>query len=73
MGASRIAASRIDIQAFPTNTSRVWIGTHAVSGSARRGIAITAGQIFTWVGPVDLRDIYVDAEVAGEGVSYFAQ
>ena len=59
----------VQINALPTNTGNVYIGDSSVSSST--GYVLDAGD--TIILPIkDLSTIYVDADTAGEGISWIA-
>jgi hypothetical protein len=62
---------KVEIQALEANSDMVVIGGSGVVAAAatRQGIALIPGQVFT-LRVEDLYNIYVDAVVSGEGVSY---
>lgn len=59
------------IQARPENTGNVVVGSSTVvaASGTRRGIALVPGQSVT-LRVTDLSELYVDAVVSGEGVSF---
>lgn len=65
------AARRVDITALSANTGTVVIGgsTCVAAAGARRGTPLLAGDTVT-VHISDLANLYIDATVNGEGVSY---
>lgn len=62
------------VQALSANTGVIVVGDSQVVAAAatRRGVALTAGQSVT-VDVDDLSDVWIDATVAGEGVTYLAE
>lgn len=62
---------KMDIQAKYSNTDMVVVGASTVVAAAatRRGVAIAPGQTIT-IYPTNLADVYLDAVVNGEGVTY---
>lgn len=74
--AEAIASSQrvrsVTIVAKDNNTGRVYVGGADVSSSVNRGLQ--AGDVFTHAsasGWLDLADVYIDADVNGEGVDYY--
>lgn len=69
--ASSTSCRKVTVQARPENTDVVVVGASTVVAAAgtRRGIALVPGQSVT-LNVTDLADLYVDAAVTGEGVSY---
>lgn len=63
----------VEIQARPENTGVVVIGSSTVVAAAgtRRGYALVPGQSVA-LRIKDLANIYVDATVSGEGVSFIS-
>lgn len=61
----------VEIQARPENTGVVVVGASTVVAAAgtRRGIALVPGQSVA-LRVKDLSEVYVDAAVSGEGVSF---
>ena len=61
----------VDIQAHSSNTNPVTIGSSAVvhGTTTQRGVKLNAGDTWTAYG-VNLKDIYVDVGVNGEGVAW---
>lgn len=59
------------IQARPENTGVIVVGASTVvaAQTTRRGIALVPGQSVA-LRVTDLADLYLDAAVSGEGVSY---
>ena len=71
-----VAASRrvrsVTIVAKDDNTGRMYVGGADVSSSVNRGLQ--ADDVLTHTsasGWLDLQDLYVDADVSGEGVDYY--
>jgi len=65
-------ASHIVIQAETNNTGVICVGDSSVdeTQASRNGIALNAGDSFST--PCDdINDIYIDASVTGDGVTYF--
>ena len=65
---------RVDIFALDANADRVYVGDHAVSAVAsnQQGAPLSA-QEQLWFENVDLADIWIDAAVSGEGVTWIAR
>lgn len=63
----------IAVQALSANTGVVCVGAATVVAAVatRRGIALTAGQTVS-IDTDDAGDVWVDAMVNGEGVTYIA-
>lgn len=59
------------IQARPENTGTIVVGASTVvaASGTRRGIALVPGQSVS-LRVTDLANLYLDATVSGEGVSY---
>lgn len=75
--AEALAASRrvrsVTIVAKDSNTGRVYVGGSDVDSSVNRGLQAGDALIHASAsGWLDLADIYVDADVSGEGVDYYA-
>lgn len=66
-------AITVTVVAFAANTEDVHIGARGVRARAgeANGLPIAAREAFTW-NDVDLSEIWIDAEVALEGVSCLA-
>ena len=66
--------ARVDIFAFDANTDRIYVGGHAVSAVAnnQQGAPLSALEQL-WFENVDLADIWIDAAVSGEGVTWIAR
>jgi hypothetical protein len=63
----------ITIVAKDNNTGRVYVGGASVDSTVNHGMQ--AGDVLTHTsasGWLDLADVYVDAEVSGEGIDYYA-
>ena len=63
----------ITVVAKDNNTSRVYVGGSDVASTTNRGLG--AGDVLTHTsasGWLDLADVYVDVDVSGEGVDYYA-
>lgn len=63
--------SRVDIQAMANNTGTIYVGganTSAESGF-ENGLGLEAGETVNFQN-CDLHEIYIDATVAGEGVTF---
>ena len=63
----------VTIVAKDNNTGRVYVGGADVASTVNRGLQ--AGDVLTHTsasGWLDLADVYVDADVSGEGVDYYA-
>ncbi len=72
LGASQRVRS-ITIVAKDNNTGRVYVGGSDVASTTNRGLQ--AGDVLTHTsasGWLDLADVYVDVDVSGEGVDYYA-
>lgn len=67
--------AQVDVFALDANTLRVYVGDHAVSGVASNetGLPLSAKEQVTFEGPVDLANIWIDAVVSGEGVTWIAR
>ena len=63
----------VEIQALSSNTTTLTIGTSAVvhGTTTQRGVKLAAGDTWTAYG-VNLKDVYVDVGVNGEGVAWEA-
>ena len=66
--------SRVDLFALDANTDRVYVGGVDVSAVAsnQRGAPLSAKEQ-TWFKNVDLANIWIDAAVSGEGVTWIAE
>lgn len=60
------------VKALPDNTGLVYVGNVAGGVTAATGLPLAAGEavVFEYVG--DLREVWVTAEVDGEGVAWLA-
>lgn len=59
---------QVVIRAKPTNTGAIAVGDESVDAGAGLNAAyLEAGETMT-LGPADLADWFIDAEVSGEGV-----
>lgn len=71
---TRTPAAWVIVQATQTNTGKVYVGGNTVAVGA--GVTLASpGDSVTFpyqggLGAYDLKEIYVDAEVNGEGVDY---
>lgn len=77
--ANKYRVSWICIQALETNTGDVVVGDLTANESGRIGVYLTAGQKLeipageaNGQGALDLHEVFIDAAVNGEGVSYIA-
>lgn len=71
LGASVGPLDSVAVQALEGNTGAVVVGGNTVVAAleTRRGIALSAGQVVT-LATDDLSDVWLDAMVSGEGVTY---
>ncbi len=63
----------VTIVAKDSNTGRIYVGGSDVASTVNRGLQ--AGDVLTHTsasGWLDLADVYVDSDVNGEGVDYYA-
>jgi len=69
---SSTAAKYVKITAETDNTDIIAVGGSTVveSDSTRRGMPLYAGDSTPWIPCDDLADIYIDAAVTGEGVTF---
>ena len=71
--AATVPARAVTIQALWTNTDNIALGmtntTRSGPAGAEAGVVLQAGQSMV-IGVRDLFSIWIDVEVAGEGVSY---
>ena len=69
--AASTAIRKVIINAFPENTDVVVVGASTVVAAlaTRRGISLSPGESVT-LRVSDLYNVYADAVVSGEGVSY---
>lgn len=69
--ASSTPCRKVVIQARPENTDVVVVGSSTVvaASGTRRGFTLIAGASVS-LNVTDLADLYVDAVVSGEGVTY---
>jgi hypothetical protein len=65
---------RVDIFALDANTDRIYVGGVDASAVAsnQRGAPLSAKEQI-WFENVDLANVWIDAVVAGEGVSWIAR
>ena len=66
--------TRVDLFALDANTDRIYVGGPAVSAVAsnQQGAPFSAKEQL-WFENVDLADIWIDAAVSGEGVTWIAR
>lgn len=71
LAATSIPVLEIDITAETDNTGIIVVGASTVVASlaTRRGTPLNAGDTFT-IYNVDLKDVYLDTTVNGDGVTY---
>lgn len=74
LSATQILAVNVSIQAKAANTGVIYVGGPTISSS--RGVALNAGDTLALLPMArhneyyDLRSIWLDASVSGEGVTY---
>jgi len=68
--ATSCVVKRLCIQCKKTNTMDIYKGTSSVSSSAYQEVMPAYG-LFREMFNVDLADVYIDADVDGEGVVYW--
>lgn len=68
---SNTPCRKVDIQALPSNTDQVAVGSSAVVATAgsERGTVLAPGGTAT-LSVQDLYALYIDAAVSGEGVTF---
>lgn len=67
--AASTACKRVLIKATLDNTGNIYVGGSDVDKDTQNGFPLDAGEV--WIGTVDnLADIWIDATVSGDGVSY---
>lgn len=67
--ADETPCKRVLIKALLENTGNIIVGGSDVSFTGTVGFQLDAGEV--WIGTVDnLSDIYLDAEVSGEGAGF---
>ncbi len=76
LSTASVSMRSVTIQALLTNTGNVAIGgpTVDVTPGSQRGAILAPGAatvVGSTEGEDDLRDVWLDAAVTGEGVSYF--
>ena len=72
VGASQRVRS-ITVVAKDNNTGRVYVGGSDVASTVNRGLQ--AGDVLTHMsasGWLDLADVFLDVDVSGEGIDYYA-
>ena len=69
--ASTKRVKRVQIIALSTNTKPVYLGGADVSSTTNVGLAASGSISLEAEGWMDLKDIYVDADVDGEGVDFY--
>ena len=72
LGASQRVRT-VTVVAKDNNTGRVYVGGSDVASTVNRGLQ--AGDVLTHTsasGWLDLADVYVDVDVSGAGVDYYA-
>ena len=62
---------RLQVIALSTNTKPVYVGGSDVSSTTNGGLAASGSISLEAEGWMDLADIYVDADTAGEGVDFY--
>ena len=69
--ASSTACQKLDIQAETDNTGLIAVGTSTVVAAegTQRGIILQAGDVYS-IEIDDLVEVYVDATVSGDGVTF---
>lgn len=73
LSASSVPVIDVEIRALDANTKPVAVGASTVKAKAAeaRGRLLKAGEVVKLEGLGNLNKIFVDAEVNGEGVTYF--
>lgn len=67
LAASQALLSGVTLKATATNTGAIFVGPNGVSSAT--GFPLLAGEIL-FVETSNLANVYIDAEVGGEGVAY---
>lgn len=73
ISATSLPVIGVDFVAETDNTGRISIGGSAVVaavGTTCTGVVLNAGDSWCPAGPVDLKDIYIDSSVNGDGVTF---
>lgn len=67
-----IPVERVDVVANFNNTGVIVIGSGTVvaNSSGRRGVPLEAGDAYCIEIPTDLNQVYIDATISGEGVTF---
>jgi hypothetical protein len=71
--AARTPANWVEVQALATNGNAVWVGGPTVAAGSGIRLLQSEGFMFPYMGgpnPYTVNDIYIDAIVGGEGVSF---
>ena len=69
--ASTKRVKRLQVIALSTNTKPVYLGGSDVAFTTNGGLASSGSISVEAEGWMDLKDIYVDADVDGEGVDFY--
>ena len=62
----------ITIRAKAANTGQIYVGGRSVDNTVNDGLDATESVTFETVEWMDMADLFVDADVSGEGVDYYA-
>ena len=69
--ASTKRVKRLQVIALSTNTKPVYLGGSNVASTTNGGLAASGSIRLEAEGWMDLKDIYVDADLDGEGVDFY--
>ena len=69
--ASTRRVKRVQIVALSSNTKPVYVGGPDVASTTNGGLTASGSISLEAEGWMDLKDIYVDADVDGEGVDFY--
>ena len=69
--ASTRRVKRVQIVALSSNTKPVYVGGSDVASTTNGGLTASGSISLEAEGWTDLKDIYVDADVDGEGVDFY--
>ena len=69
--ASTRRVKRVQVSALSSNTKPVYLGGSDVASTTNGGLAASGSISLEAEGWMDLNDIYVDADVDGEGVDFY--
>ena len=63
--------STLSVKALPTNRGRMWVGNDGNNDvSSATGYVLCSGESVQFTNVGDMEEIYVDAEISNDGVSW---